>query len=246
VQIDPYAPARALTATQIATLGRAPFYEPAARGRAAFRHSVLYDAPEPVRPLPDRCKDQPCLRQIVGQMVHCALQAWVLPGNSDSQVFFDRLATYAWELHITDPLQLDEAVYAASELLKRFELSDVPARLESASQVYRELPFMHRIGQQTINGVLDVLYHDRYGKWHVLDYKTASVTEQGARSNARRYTLQIGVYASAVESKTGQMPDAHLYYIYPGTLIEVRPKDWRAALARLEDDVRAALDSPEP
>jgi hypothetical protein len=55
--------------------------------------------------------------------------------------------------------------------------------------------------------------------------------------------LQVGVYARAVEAKTGQVPQTRLYYIHPGRLVFVKPDDWGAALARLEDDLQDALES---
>jgi ATP-dependent exoDNAse (exonuclease V) beta subunit len=89
---------------------------------------------------------------------------------------------------------------------------------------------------------MDVLYLDRGGQWHVLDYKTAPIAAARARLDARQYYLQVGVYAAAVEAKTGQTPKAHLYYIHPGTLVYIKPDHWQAALARLEDDLQAALE----
>jgi ATP-dependent exoDNAse (exonuclease V) beta subunit len=134
-------------------------------------------------------------------------------------------------------------VYESVELLKKFEASEVPDALEGAAQVYQELPFVYRPGERAVHGVIDVLYLDREGVWHVLDYKTAPVSYDGAWGNARHYYLQVGVYASAVAAKTGQTPKVQLYYIHPGRLITIRPADWQAALARLDDDVRSALNS---
>jgi ATP-dependent helicase/nuclease subunit A len=240
VQADPHAPARSLTATQLAGLGHAPCFDPARLGRAAFRHSVLYDAPEPVRPLPDRPVEGPGLRRIVGEIVHRALRAWVLPGNLSPEVVTARLQTYAWEAGLTDEDQIVMAVTAALDLLRRFESSEVCAQVQRAGQVYRELPFMVRLGERTVHGQIDVLYFDR-GAWHLLDYKTAPVSWHGAADSARRYYLQVGAYARAVEARTGQVPRTTLYYIHPGRLLLVQPEDWQPALDRLEDALQEAL-----
>ncbi|MBN1679819.1 MAG: PD-(D/E)XK nuclease family protein, partial [Anaerolineae bacterium] len=239
------APARALTATQIAKLGHAPYYDPAAQGLAAFRHSVLFDMPEPVRPLVDRTAlpDDHRLRRVIGEIVHQALQAWLLPDAADPAVLMQRLETIAWQLGLSDPDHIRLAISRALDLLRRFEGSDVRADLDRASQVYRELPFMYWTGRRMIHGVIDVLYHMpvKGGQWHVMDYKTALVSQAGAYANAKRYYLQVGVYAKAVEAKTGQLPETHLYYIHPGQRVYVKPAYWQAALDRLEDDIRAAL-----
>jgi ATP-dependent helicase/nuclease subunit A len=227
---DPHAPARSLSVTQLADLGR-----------AAFRHSVLYDAPEPVRPLPDRPVAGPGLRRIVGEIVHRALRAWVLPGNLPPEVAAARLQTYAWEAGLTGEGQIATAVTAAFDLLRRFEGSEVCAQIQRAGQVYRELPFMVRLGERTVHGQIDVLYFDRKD-WHILDYKTAPVSWNGAADSAWRYYLQVGAYAKAVEARTGQVPHVALYYIHPSRLLVIRPENWQPALDRLEDTLQEALE----
>jgi len=131
-------------------------------------------------------------------------------------------------------------VTEALDLLRRFEASEVCAQVQRARQVYRELPFMVRLGGRAIRGTIDVLYFDRRD-WHILDYKTAPVSWKEAAVNARRYYLQVGAYARTVEARTGQMPHIYLYYIHPGRLLAVQPDDWQPALDRLEDTLREAL-----
>jgi len=151
-----------------------------------------------------------------------------------------RLETYAWENQLSDPAQITAAVTQALDLLRRFKSSAVRAEIEGAAQVYRELPFVHRLEGRTIHGVIDVLYFDGR-EWHVVDYKTALVSRHKAAENAKRYYLQVGVYARAVEALTGQIPHTALYYIYPGWRVFVKPADWQPALDCLDDDLQAAL-----
>jgi ATP-dependent helicase/nuclease subunit A len=244
VPLDPTAPAQALTATQLARLGRAPYYDPARRGWAAVRAAVLFDAPDPLRPLPDRSVNEWALRRLVGEIVHRALQVWSLPDNTPQDALISRLETYAWAAGLSDDRQMAEAVRLALDLLRRFASSPVRADLDRAGQVYRELPFAYRVGSRTLHGQIDVLYFDGR-EWHVLDYKTPPVSWQGAEENARRYYLQVGVYAQAVAARTGQTPHTHLYYIHPGRRVYVKADDWRAAFDRLEDDLHFALDGSD-
>ena len=224
VPVDRAGPGRVLTATQIAALGRAPFYEPPEKGRAAFRHAVLHDAPEPVRPLPQEPRRR-AHQQIVGEVVHRALRQWLLPGRMDEAALMQRLRGYAWERQLASAADAEAIAEAALALLRRFEGGEVVRRLEGADQVYREVPFVYQRGDRAIHGVIDLLYHTpggrKGGQWHVLDYKTALVSERGAYENARRYTLQIGVYAEAVAARTGQIPETYLYYIHPN--VDSRP-----------------------
>jgi ATP-dependent exoDNAse (exonuclease V) beta subunit len=244
VPADPVAPARVLTATQINYLGRAPYYDPMARGKAAFRHAVLHDAPDPIHPLPERATNEKALRRSVGEIVHRALRGWSLPDNTPEKTLMQRLTTYAWEARLSDDDLIAAAVVQALDLLRRFARSDARADLDRAKQIYRELPFVYRSGDYTLHGQMDVLYFDGRG-WHVLDYKTAQVSVNGAYDNARRYYLQVGVYAKAVEARVGAVPETHLYYIHPARRVYVKPEDWQAALARLDDDLRDALGGEE-
>ena len=241
VPIEPDAPARALSATQIARLGHAPYYDPQVAGRRAFRHAVLHDAPDALHPLPDPDPAATWRARIVGETVHRALRAWLLPGTVDPALLDRRLRTYAWEQGVSQPGSIDAVVQDAARLLSKFEASKIPARLARASQVYRELPFVYHAGQRVIHGVIDLLFFD--GKdWHIIDYKTALVSWKDAQENARRYFLQVGVYAAAVHAHIGCPPHTALYYIHPARLVTVQPDDWQLALARLDDDVRVALE----
>lgn len=244
VVAEPDAPARALSATLVAKLGHAPFMDPPAAGRRAFRHAVLHDAPDALRPLPSPQPDSRWQAIAVGQTVHRALRAWLMPDRSAPALLDERLRTYAWEQGATDPGMAGVVAERARRLLERFAASDIRREIERAPQVYRELPFVYRTagdsGGRAVHGVIDVLYFD--GKtWHVLDYKTALVNWKTAPENARRHFLQVGVYVGAVRAHTGQAPRAHLYYIHPARLITVQPDGWQPALERLDEDVRAAL-----
>ncbi|MCC6799907.1 MAG: UvrD-helicase domain-containing protein, partial [Anaerolineae bacterium] len=79
VVVEADAPARALSATQIAKLGHALFADPPVEGRRAFRHAVLHDAPDALRPLPGPQPDSRWQAIAVGQTVHRALRAWLMP-----------------------------------------------------------------------------------------------------------------------------------------------------------------------
>jgi len=243
IPTDPTAPARALSATQIARLGSARHYDPIDHGWAAFRQSVLYDMPEPIRPLPTHPTGARRIAQIIGDMVHRALQGWRLPDQTASDDLNRWLQTYAWSAGLTDPPLVDEAIRRALDLLRRFESASIRREIERAVEVHREVTFVYHTGVRAIHGTIDVLYRDRGGQWHVLDYKTRPVNWPNVEQDVPRYALQVGVYAAAVEARTGQVPGTFLYYIYPGRLVKVRPDDWRAALNRFEEDIRAALDT---
>lgn len=106
--------------------------------------------------------------------------------------------------------------------------------------ILREVPFILKTDTRILHGQIDVLYK-RDGAWHVLDYKTADIAAHNVREHAKRYYLQVGAYARAVEKRTGQTPHVELYYLHPGTLIRVQPYEWEQALAELDERIQAAL-----
>jgi hypothetical protein len=246
---DDGASARFLSATQLSALGRLPYYDPAGVGRVALRHAVLHDAPEPVRRLPDRRGEDVEVRRSVGTIVHRALQAWLLPDRTSEAVLVDSLRAYAWDSGLSGEAEIAWVVDRALTLLRDFERSRLRAELEQAHQVYRELPFVYHDGTRGFSGVIDVVYARPESKqrlrWCVLDYKTTPVGWQQAADHARRHFLQLGIYAKAIEERTGQTPDTLLYYIHPARRLYVKPAAWQAALARVEDDLQAALTPDE-
>lgn len=232
-----------ISATQIADLGAAAQSEAHAR---RLRRSLLRDAPDHVESVTQRDPNRVSGR-IIGEIVHRVLRRPELPGG---QRLDDILSKYAWEQGVVDDGQRGYTLQEARKLLNQTIRSDAYAWLESARVVYRELPFIYRVGQRTIHGILDVLFQRPDGSWVVLDYKTSVV--QGYRGgsdrrlvedHARRYHLQVGIYAAAAQAQLGldRPPDAYIHYIRAGLTIHVPEADWRTALDRLEQSIGQLL-----
>jgi ATP-dependent helicase/nuclease subunit A len=234
VELD--APARALTATQIADLGGAIYGD----GDSAFysqrwRRSVLYDAPgriERVSPA-----DSGLSSRKVGEMVRQALRRW-LPATSEPELRA-RLAAFAWEGGLVLPHARDEAVEQALVLVRQVLLSDVEIWSASARQVYRELPFVFQTGERLIHGVIDLLMQRDDGIWALVDYKTPFVSSAADAAalvaHARRYHLQVGVYAAAARELLGlEQIGVYIHYIRHEQTIAIPMPIWQSALDQLE------------
>jgi ATP-dependent exoDNAse (exonuclease V) beta subunit len=153
----------------------------------------------------------------------------------------DILRAYAWDENVTDPAHVDAVVQTAQQLLRRFKSHGEPETLRQANRILREIPFLHRINHRVIHGVIDVLYESG-GAWYVLDYKTAPISAEAVKRHARRYAIQLGAYANAVELRTGIAPIVQLYYLHPGVLEVIDESVWRKALDGLDGIVADALD----
>jgi hypothetical protein len=230
----PLAPTWHMSVSQLEILGSIDAFSPQEKGRQRFRQSILHDAPPPIRPiLSDRTPSDFIQRRIIGEIVHRALQvnAWTRP-NID-----DILRAYAWKAGVTHHEEVEDIVGEALRLLETYRQHNP---LHEDDHVLREVPFVWRMGQRIIHGVIDVLYR-RGDQWAVLDYKTAPIKAERVEWHAGRYLLQVGAYASAVEERTGQTPQVQLYYISPGKLITVAERAWRHALTTIDQQIEGAL-----
>ena len=100
------------------------------------------------------------------------------------------------------------------------------ATLTGTRQRLRELEFVTRIGRLEVQGVIDLLIQSADGQWLVIDYKSDRVAPADVAAHARRYHLQMLLYADAAhrllaadspgrEPWAGGIP-ATLYFLRPG------------------------------
>ena len=174
------------------------------------------------------------------EMVHQALRWWRFPTREDN--LEDVLQSYAWEHGIVDAEARQKAVGRARVLLNWFRRSPLYAEIAAAQVVYRELPFLFRVGERTIRGVIDVLLQHPDGSWALVDYKTSYVPRaddpQVIVDHARRFHLQVGVYAAAIrEQLGGVVPAVIIHYIRHTQTVHVSTAEWETALSRLEDQL---------
>jgi ATP-dependent helicase/nuclease subunit A len=98
----------------------------------------------------------------------------------------------------------------ATELVQRFVASERWRRMAASAELARELEFvlewpMPAPGEPAIvTGFLDALYRDDTGALHLVDYKTNDVSPADVATEAKRYVLQMSLYALAVERARGQ------------------------------------------
>jgi len=151
------------------------------------------------------------------------------------------LGCRAWELGIVTDEARVEAVSRAYGLLQKVKQSDVFTWIGEATDVLREVPFIYETEQRTIHGQIDLLIKRPNGTWAVIDYKTSYVGGVSLAEHARQYIPQVGVYAAAVSALLGIVPQVYIHYIRYQKTVSIAEADWRAALARLEDDIGSLL-----
>lgn len=120
----------------------------------------------------------------------------------------------------------------AAKLADAFQKSSLGRRAAAAAAVERECDFLMEVENLVLRGQIDLWFEER-GKTVLVDYKTDRVSAAEAPARAKRYALQLRLYALALERLKGRAPDeAHLYFLRPNTAV---PVDLRPSL----------FDSPE-
>lgn len=199
------------TATQLADFGA--FRQSTGRARDFYRRRLRYHTvEEPAAGAQGRRH----FRRARGAVMHELLRG----GHYDAGEDFMR--AQAWQKGLTAPRQIEKAVSDVKGLLASFHSSDVYQWISDARTdgrpLYMELPFVfrynYRKNEYVIHGGIDLLWQRADGSWAIVDYKTAAQEVEPAR----RYHLQLAVYAAAAQARLNlpELPAAFLHYLqYP-------------------------------
>ena len=88
---------------------------------------------------------------------------------------------------------------------------DILYTLYNAKNVQCEVPFSYKKGNTIITGVIDVLYQDDNGDYHIIDYKTNK--EDDVSKLEEMYASQLQDYVDALKQAHVSVKDAHIYHI---------------------------------
>lgn len=222
----PTAPARALQPCSVTSLS--------ARYEATVIATGASPWPGESRPAPERSENR-----ALGDLVHEALRWWRPEEGEPAEGLWQRLRA---TVHSRGWRNETALVSQALVLLTCFADSALCARLATAREVLRELPFIQRYGRYSIHGSIDLLFQDAAGYWTLVDFKTAAPGEAAgmasARAHARRYHLQLGIYAAALLQHPDITPATlavQLHYLRHSLDVPVSAVEWQRALSRLDE-----------
>lgn len=160
----------------------------------------------------------------------------------------EMIAAIAWEQGLTDARALRSAADEARGLLRAFSDSKAYRMIASARAadrpLYTELPFMFRLGKRVAHGVLDVLLQRADGSWAIIDYKTSEARDDYSR-HARRFQLQMGIYAAAVQQRFGlaRLPQTYIHYLRGNQTVALSSQECQHELDRLDATMRLLTGS---
>jgi ATP-dependent helicase/nuclease subunit A len=93
---------------------------------------------------------------------------------------------------------VDVSVETVREHVENFLNSEIGVMALSADERYCERHIYAQIGSHLINGIVDRLFKDSAGLWHLIDYKTDAIDRSELADSVARYRPQIELYALLV------------------------------------------------
>jgi len=154
---------------------------------------------------------------LIGNIVHTALAHWNCLVYSDSELL-QLLENYALREGVFSDALVD-AVQRSHQMLMNLKNHSIYQNIQQAQQRYHEVPFTQTTSVGTLHGVIDLLYQDQNGAWHLLDWKTEWSPKAKIEENAQEHLMQMAAYSQAVQSELGFAPEVSLCYLYPKIIL---------------------------
>ncbi|MCY3914383.1 MAG: UvrD-helicase domain-containing protein [Chloroflexi bacterium] len=179
--------------------------------------------------------------KLIGRILHELLR--FADFSADAPICDQMIRAIAWENGLTRSAALPAAIREIRSMLREYKDSETLRWIENAraadSPVYTELPFMLRAQERVIHGVMDVLLRRGDDEWVIIDYKTNQVAEGAFAEHAKRFQLQLGIYAAAAKEQLGlaEPPLACIQYLRGNRMIELSSEDCQRELDRLESTI---------
>ena len=159
------------------------------------------------------------LARLIGVCAHAVLEQWdfTRPRAEICTVIEQTICRYVAQDHLMVDVREDLTV-----LFESFLSSEPYKRLQRATVLGREVPFVMPLGEgQIMEGVIDLIYRLDDRIW-IADYKTDNVVAEDVQTRADRYRSQAESYSRAVASALG-LPSLSFQFIFlrQGVIVDV-------------------------
>jgi|GEM_PF-3723528 len=104
-----------------------------------------------------------------------------------------------WEYKALNLIPTDEKIVKqhTEKLLLNYKSTDIYKKANSTSEVYREFPFISSFGEYLIEGIMDMLFIDEDGLYHIVDFKSDGIGKSEVGEKASFYRPQLSAYAAS-------------------------------------------------
>jgi ATP-dependent helicase/nuclease subunit A len=188
-----------------------------------------------LRPLirPERAASGPVPAFLVGRVIHRVLADWAclaLPAAGLAR----RIEICARREGLRADAALAFALQRCERVLADLRASELYAQICCARRRYHEIPFTWTARVGVLNGVIDLLFEDERGSWHLIDWKSEFIQHAQMQEHAHQHALQVAVYAQAAQTILGERPDAALCFLTAGARVwRYTQQDLDAAMGEL-------------
>jgi ATP-dependent exoDNAse (exonuclease V) beta subunit len=149
----------------------------------------------------------------IGRIVHRALKKWSSLSLSHHQLT-ELLEEYAQKEGVSEN-DIEHTVTGSRIMLYNVKNSDLYAKIENAQFRHQELPFTLRTAGYIIPGIVDIIFQDQAGIWHLLDWKTEWTDPKVEVVLSDEHLQQMAIYSTAMEKVLGAVPKAALCFLNP-------------------------------
>jgi ATP-dependent helicase/nuclease subunit A len=159
------------------------------------------------------------LARLIGVCAHAVLEQWdfTRPRAEIGTVIEQSIRRYVVQDHL-----MADVVGDLTVLFGNFLSSEPYKRLQRATVLGREVPFVMPLGEgQIMEGVIDLIYR-LDGRIWIADYKTDDVAAENLQAIADHYRSQAESYSRAVASSLG-LPSLSFQFVFlrPGIAVDV-------------------------
>jgi ATP-dependent helicase/nuclease subunit A len=151
--------------------------------------------------------------RLVGRIVHKVLALWE-PLSYDDRSYIDLLETLVIKEGVS-PDKVSETVRRSGEILNSLRAHPVYDCINQAVKRYHEYSFTLEIDRGVVHGVIDMLYQDEDGNWHLVDWKTDWTSKNRVEVVAGDYLVQMACYTLAAERILGVKPEMRMWFLQP-------------------------------
>jgi len=160
-------------------------------------------------------------RRLAGICAHAVLEQWDFTEACAPMgvVIEDACRRYVPQGH---PEFLTAVREDLTAIFGRFLLSEPYKRLQGATVLGKEVPFVMALGEgQMAEGVIDLIYRLDGRVW-IADYKTDDVTTDEAQTRVDCYRPQVEMYSRAVERSLGLSASSFQFiFLRPGIAVDI-------------------------
>ncbi|MEO6110485.1 MAG: UvrD-helicase domain-containing protein [Nitrospiraceae bacterium] len=161
------------------------------------------------------------LARLIGVCAHAVLEQWdfTRPLAEISTVIEQTIRRYVAQ---DNPQLMDNVTEDLTMLFENFLSSEPYKRLQCATVLGREVPFIMPLGEcQIMEGVIDLIYRLEDRIW-IADYKTDDVAAEDVQARADHYRSQAESYSRAVANSLG-LPSVSFQFVFlrPGVAFDV-------------------------